>query len=403
MGFLASRQGVAERRLIDIALDLCRQFDHRGAPGHGAGLLLDIPWPILLDRFPDHVRLVAQRDVALGMFFLPFDAVPRRRCVKRVEELAALAEADVLGWADVPVDLEALPAGAAARRTAPVVRQALFKRPAGLSEEGWLAGRYLLRLALDEVLSQEVGADFSIASLSNRTVVYKGLAELSKIGQLYPDLRDPHYASRFVLFHSRYSTNTTTAWRRAQPFWALGHNGEISTIKGNVAWMEAIGPDLVSLLVERNPRLKKIGKRVRSIICAGGSDTANLDDMVIALLTGGLSLPQAILALLPEAPSLAAASDRLTAFHEAMSVFLGACDGPAAIVACDGDEAVAHLDRNGLRPLWLLTTRDYALAASEITGTEDLGKVETQRIFGPGDTVVVSLKNGDVLQTDDVQ
>ena len=402
MGFLASRQGVAERRIIDVALSLCRQFDHRGAPGHGAGLLLDIPWPILLDRFPEHVRLIAQHDVALGMFFLPFEPVPRRRCVKRVEELAALAEADVLGWADVPVNLDALPRDAAARRTAPVVRQALFKRPAGLSEDGWLACRYLLRLALDEVLSGEVGSDFSIASLSNRTVVYKGLAELSQIGTLYPDLRDEHYASRFVLFHSRYSTNTTTAWRRAQPFWALGHNGEISTIKGNVAWMEAIGPDLVSLLVERHPRLARIGARVRSIICASGSDTANLDDMVIALLTGGLGLPQAILALLPEAPSLAAASDRLTAFHEAMSVFLGACDGPAAIVACDGDEAVAHLDRNGLRPLWLLTTPDYALAASELTGTVDLGPVETQKIFGPGDTVVVNLRSGDVLLTDDV-
>lgn len=402
MGFLASRQGVAERRILDVALELCRQFDHRGAPGHGAGLLLDIPWPLLLDRFPEHSRLVAQRDVALGMFFLPFDAVPRRRSVKRVEELAALAGADVLGWADVPVDLDALPAGAAARRTAPVVRQALFRRPSGLSEDGWLACRYLLRLALDEVLSEEVGPDFSIASLSNRTVVYKGLAELSKIGQLFPDLREAHFASRFVLFHSRYSTNTTTAWRRAQPFWALGHNGEISTIKGNVAWMEAIGPDLVSLLVERHPRLAGIGARVRSIICAGGSDTANLDDMVIALLTGGLSLPQAILALLPEAPSLAAASDRLTAFHEAMSVFLGACDGPAAVVACDGDEAVAHLDRNGLRPLWLLTTRDYALAASELTGTLDLGPIERQKLFGPGDTVVVSLKTGEVLLTDEV-
>ena len=227
------------------------------------------------------------------MFFLPWDAVPRRRCVKRVEELAALAEADVLGWADVPIDLEALPPGAAARRTAPVVRQALFRRPKGLSEDGWLACRYLLRLALDEVLGEEVGTDFSVASLSNRTVVYKGLAELSQIGRLYPDLRHEDFASRFVLFHSRYSTNTTTAWRRAQPFWALGHNGEISTIKGNVAWMEAIGPDLVQLLVERHPRLKKIGERVRSIICGGGSDTANLDDMVIALLTGGLSLPQA--------------------------------------------------------------------------------------------------------------
>ena len=141
---------------------------------------------------------------------------------------------------------------------------------------------------------------------------------------------------------------------------------------------------------------------MRSIICGGGSDTANLDDMVIALLTGGLSLPQAILALLPEAPSMAAASDRLSAFHEAMSVFLGACDGPAAVVACDGDEAVAHLDRNGLRPLWLLTTKDYALAASELTGTVDLGHVEEQKLFGPGDTVVVSLKNGDVLLTDAV-
>jgi glutamate synthase domain-containing protein 2/glutamate synthase domain-containing protein 1/glutamate synthase domain-containing protein 3 len=402
MGFLASRKGVAERRLVEIALDLCRQFDHRGAPGHGAGLLLDIPWPVLLDRFPDHARVIAQRDVALGMFFLPFEAVPRRRSVKRVEELAALAEADVLGWADVPVNVDALPPGAAARRTAPVVRQALFRRPSGLSEDGWLACRYLLRLALDEVLSEEVGFDFSVASLSNRTVVYKGLAELSRIAELYPDLRDEHFASRFVLFHSRYSTNTTTAWRRAQPFWALGHNGEISTIKGNVAWMEAIGSDLVQRLVERHPRLGKIGERVRSIICSGGSDTANLDDMVIALLTGGLSLPQAILALLPEAPSMAAASARLSAFHEAMSVFLGACDGPAAVVACDGDEAVAHLDRNGLRPLWLLTTREYALAASELTGTVDLGHVEVQKIFGPGDTVVVSLKNGDVLLTDDV-
>ena len=99
---------------------------------------------------------------------------------------------------------------------------------------------------------------------------------------------------------------------------------------------------------------------------------------------------------------MAAASDRLTAFHEAMSVFLGACDGPAAVVACDGDEAVAHLDRNGLRPLWLLTTKDYALAASELTGTVDLGRVEHQKLFGPGDTVVVSLKNGDVLLTDEV-
>ncbi len=403
IGFLASRKGVAERKVVGMALGLCQQFDHRGAAGHGAGLLLDIPWPLLLDRFPEHTRAIAQRDVGLGMFFLPFDSAQRRRCVETVEDLAGEAGCDVLGWADVPFNVEALSPGSSARRTAPVVRQALFRRPPGIGEDGWFACRYLLRLALDETLSETVGDDFAISSLSNRTVVYRGLAQLSRIAELYPDLRDEHCASRFVLFHSRYSTNTTTAWRRAQPFWSLAHNGEIATIRGNVAWMHAIGPDLLRKMVDRHPGLARVAARVRSIVCAGGSDSANLDDMLIALLAGGLSLPQSLLALLPEAPSLLQRDPTLTAFHEAMGVLLGACDGPAAIVACDGDEAVAHLDRNGLRPLWITTTRDYALAASELTGTVDLGgKVEMQRIFGPGETAVVRLGSGEVLLTEDV-
>ncbi|HUG54875.1 MAG TPA: glutamate synthase-related protein [Vicinamibacteria bacterium] len=404
IGFLASRKGVAERKVVGMALGLCQQFDHRGAAGHGAGLLLDIPWPLLLDRFPEHARAIAQRDVGLGMFFLPFDSAQRRHCVETVEDLAVQAGCDVLGWADVPFNVEALPPGSSARRTAPVVRQALFRRPPGIGEDGWFACRYLLRLALDETLSETVGDDFAISSLSNRTVVYRGLAQLSRIAELYPDLRDEHCASRFVLFHSRYSTNTTTAWRRAQPFWSLAHNGEIATIRGNVAWMHAIGQDLLRKIVDRHPRLQGLAARVNSIVCAGGSDSANLDDMLIALLAGGLSLPQSLLALLPEAPSQLRQEPALSSFHEAMGVLLGACDGPAAIVACDGDEAVAHLDRNGLRPLWITTTRDYALAASELTGTIDLGgKIELQRIFGPGETAVVRLGSGEVLLTDDVR
>src|SRR5262249_53799174 len=149
IGFLASRKGVAERAVVEIALSLCRQFDHRGAPGHGAGLLLDIPWPLLLDRFPEHVRAVAQRDVALGMFFLPFDTGQRRLCVATVEDLAAEAGADVLGWADVPFNVEALPPGSSARRTAPVVRQALFRRPHRIGEGGLFPRPHLPRLAPD--------------------------------------------------------------------------------------------------------------------------------------------------------------------------------------------------------------------------------------------------------------
>ena len=402
IGFLASRKGVAERGLVEMALDLCRQFDHRGAPGHGAGMLLDIPWAILLERFPEHARVVAQRDAALGNIFLPFDGPCRRRCVEAVEDLASLGGADVLGWADVPFNVEALPAGSPARRTAPVVRQALFRRPAGSSEEAWFLTRFLLRLALDEQLFDLSHGEFAVSSLSNRTVVYRGLAELSRLAELYPDLRSEAFASRFVLFHSRYSTNTTTSWRRAQPFWGLAHNGEIATIRGNVAWMHAIGRDLVARIVERHPRLRHLAARVGSVVCAGGSDSANLDDMMIALVAGGLGMPQALLALLPEAPSMARGEPHLAAFHEAMAVFLGACDGPAAIVACDGDEAVAHLDRNGLRPLWVAASRDYALAASELTGTLDLGPLELQRLLGPGDTAMVRLSSGEVLLTEEV-
>ena len=402
IGFLASRRGVAERRILDVALDIAKRYDHRGAPGHGAGVQIDIPWPLLLDRFSEHAKPIAQRDVALGMFFLPYDAPLRRRCVEVVEELAGLAGAPVLQWADVPINPGALPPTSGALRTLPVVRQALFQRPRDLGEEGWFACRYLLRLALDRVLSDIAGDEFSISSLSNRTVVYKGLAELSKIGDLYPDLEDPQVASRYVLFHSRYCTNTTTAWRRAQPFWSVAHNGEISTIGGNVAWMKAIGGDLIRNLVERHPSLSKIATQVASIVCSLGSDTANLDDMVIALLAGGMTYSQALLALLPGAASRLDEKDPLRGFYKASSVYLGACDGPAAIVGCDGDQAVAHLDRNGLRPLWFVTTKDYALAASELTGHIDLGPIEVQRVMGPGETIAINLASGKVLFDDAV-
>ncbi|MBC8066518.1 MAG: hypothetical protein H7Y17_16930, partial [Chlorobia bacterium] len=401
IGFVASRKGIADRQVVTHGLDMCTRFDHRGAPGHGAGIQVDIPWPLLLDRFPEHAKVIAQRDVALGMFFLPFESTLRLACVAKVEELAELAGAPVIQWAEVPVETSALEPGSHALRTLPIVRQALFKRPADMSEEGWFVARYLLRIALDSTMEKIAGDDFSVVSLSNRTVVYKGLFALSKIGEFYPDLQDPHFASRFLLFHSRYCTNTTTAWRRAQPFWALAHNGEINTIKGNVAWFEAIGQDLLLALVAKHPELKGLASHVRSVVCSGGSDTANLDDMLIALMAGGMGITESLLALLPEA--LTKESAVLQDFYRSMSVYLGACDGPAAIVACDGDEAVAHLDRNGLRPLWFASTKDYAVAASELTGAFPIGEPEVQRLLGPGETVKVKLGSGAVLMANDVR
>ncbi len=402
IGFLASRNGVAERYVVEKGLELASQFDHRGAPGHGSGVQIDIPWPLVLERFSLHSKAIAQRDVALGMFFLPYEGELRRKCIEHIEALAELAHVKTLQWADVPIHSSALPANSAALRTLPVVRQALFLRPQGLSEQGWFTCRYLLRLAIDHKISKLAGDEFAVASLSNRTIVYKGLSELSKISELYPDLQDPQVASRYILFHSRYCTNTTTAWRRAQPFWAIAHNGEISTIEGNRAWMTATGADLLSTLSERFPSLRSIAAETGPIVCDGGSDTANLDDMIIALIAGGMSLPQAILALLPESRQTLPADSPLEQFYEAGSVYFGACDGPAAIVACDGDQAVAHLDRNGLRPLWVCTSDHYVLAASELTGVTDLGEVHEQKMLGPGESILVKLNNGDLLWHEDV-
>ncbi len=394
IGFLATRKGVANRGVVELGLELTREFDHRGAPGHGAGVQLEIPWALLIDRFPRHLRAIAQRDVALGMFFMPWDAGQRAHCVEEIENVARLAGADVLQWAEVPIDPRALPAGSPALRTLPVVRQALFRRPDGLSEMGWFACRYLLRLALDSELSKSYGDQFSVVSLSNRTVVYKGLAELSKIDQLYPDLADECVASRFLLFHSRYCTNTSTAWKRAQPFWALAHNGEITTIRGNVAWIEALGKDLLGKMAADHPELAPLAGKVRSVVCSGGSDTANMDDMAIALMAGGMTLPQSILALMPESRSGRARHAGLEAFYQSMGIYLGACDGPAAIVCCDGDDAVAHLDRNGLRPLWVWADDDVVFAGSEITAHLVDRPRKVQRCMGPGDTFVLRLANG---------
>jgi glutamate synthase domain-containing protein 1 len=214
-----------------------------------------------LERFPKHVKLIAQRDVALGMFFLPFEPILRRQCVAMVEAMAELAGVQILDWHEVTIDPSALPPDSHALRTIPKVSQALFRRPPGASEEEWFATRYLLRLAVDEQLAPIAGDHFKIVSLSNRTVVYKGLSELSKIGHLYPDLQDPDFASRYLLFHSRYCTNTTTAWRRAQPFWSLAHNGEINTIEGNTEWVRAIGRDLLASIAVKHPKLARLAAK----------------------------------------------------------------------------------------------------------------------------------------------
>jgi hypothetical protein len=207
-----------------------------------------------------------------------------------------------------------------------------------------------------------------LISASATKVVYKGLLSSAELGEYFADLRDPAFVSRFAVFHQRFSTNTSPQWRLVQPFNYIAHNGEINTVTGNRAWMQARG-------VPVRP---------------WASDSLNFNGAVDAMLGAGYRIDEAVDMML--SPAVEPGDERLRAYYDAHIPTVEPWDGPAAIVFADGDTVGAALDRSGFRPLrWCRTASGKVLAASE-TGVVDFGDdpiVERGRL-GPGDRLVVS-------------
>jgi glutamate synthase domain-containing protein 2/glutamate synthase domain-containing protein 1/glutamate synthase domain-containing protein 3 len=409
MGFVAHLFGARSRQVVDDALGLLCNLSHRGAAGSdpgtgdGAGILLQIPHAFLWRECAERgIRLPEAGGYGVGMVFLPQDAAERHDCEQLIEHAVAQEGCRVLGWRDVPTD--ARHAGDQARRAQPAIRQFFITHLVlemdaddGASFERKL---YVIRKHIERDLRTAERPGCYLASLSSRTVVYKGMLHAGQLAGFYPDLADSSVVSGLALVHSRFSTNTFPSWPLAHPFRMIAHNGEINTVRGNVHRMKTREALLAS------PRLGDDIATLLPIVGERQSDSASFDNVLELLVLGGRPLAHAMAMLIPEAWEGDAAMplDR-RAFYEYHASLMEPWDGPAAIAFTDGRQIGAMLDRNGLRPARYLVTDDDLLVLASEAGALSVpsDRIRTKGRLRPGRMLIVNTTQGVVLDDDDVK
>jgi glutamate synthase (ferredoxin) len=375
VGFVVNIQGERSHTIVRQALKVLVNLSHRGACGYeqntgdGAGILLQLPHAFFVrEAAAQGFSLPAPGDYGVGMLFLPHDAALRAEFEAR---FAAIVEAEgqtLLGWRTVPTDNS--PIGESAKAAEPYMRQVFIGR-----NEDTLIGSdplaferklYVIRKQAEQAIrygDHPQRDAFYIASLSCRTIVYKGMLTPEQVGVYYPELNDPALESAIAVVHSRFSTNTFPSWDRAHPNRYLIHNGEINTIRGNENWMYAR-----QSTVQSEHFGADLPKVTRQIVDTDGSDSARFDNTLEFLHLAGRSLPHAVMMMIPEPWSNhETMSDEKKAFYEYHSTMMEPWDGPASIVFTDGTVVGAVLDRNGLRPSRYYVTKDgLVVMASEV-------------------------------------
>ena len=414
VGFLAHLGGERSHWVLQQALRGLDCMEHRGGcggdfdSGDGAGILCGIPWALLEAVWPEAGATQGQ-ERGLGMVFLPADGAKRGAAIQFSEDEAAKLGLQSLGWRDVPVDPAVL--GPLARQSAPHMAQWLLAPAPGQA----LAGAAITGDALEALLfrlRRRIGdrareawgpgpGDLYFASLSSRTVVYKGMVRSEVLARYYADLRDARFAVSFAVYHRRFSTNTLPRWPLAQPMRLLGHNGEINTLLGNLNWARAAEANLDAVWGEASADLKPV-------VNAAFSDSANLDATLELLVRSGRPITDSLFTLVPEAfrqqPELEN-RPAIQAMYEYNACLQEPWDGPALLVFADGRSVGATLDRNGLRPArYCITSDGYVVMGSE-TGVVELEEsriIEKGRL-GPGQMLAVDLDNGRLLRNWEVK
>ncbi|MFE4176243.1 glutamate synthase large subunit [Streptomyces sp. NPDC056909] len=394
VGFVATLTGVASHALVEQALTVLRNLEHRGATGSepdsgdGAGILLQVPDAFLREvaGFP----LPEAGSYAVGIAFLPADDATE--AVSRIETIAAEESLTVLGWRDVPVAPGLL--GATARATMPAFRQ-LFVA------DGTSTGLALDRKAflLRKRAEREAGVYFP--SLSARTIVYKGMLTTGQLEPFFPDLSDRRFATAISLVHSRFSTNTFPSWPLAHPYRFVAHNGEINTVKGNRNWMRARESQLGSALFGPG-RLE----RIFPVCTPDASDSATFDEVLELLHLGGRSLPHSVLMMVPEAWENHDSMDPARrAFYQFHATMMEPWDGPACVTFTDGTQVGAVLDRNGLRPGRYWVTDDGLVVLSSEVGVLDIdpAKVVRKGRLQPGRMFLVDTAEHRIIEDDEIK
>ncbi|WP_407642770.1 glutamate synthase large subunit [Actinacidiphila yanglinensis] len=417
VGFVATLSGEASHALVQQALTVLRNLEHRGATGaepdsgDGAGILLQIPDAFLRESVD--FELPAAGQYAVGLAFLPHEHDDRSKAVDAIERIAAEEGLAVLGWRRMPTDPDLL--GATARSTMPYFTQ-LFVADGDDSRgaEGRRAGIDLDRPAFVLRKRAEREADVYFPSLSARTIVYKGMLTTGQLEPFFPDLSDERFATAIALVHSRFSTNTFPSWPLAHPYRFVAHNGEINTVKGNRNWMRARESQLASELfgpvrgtdgsaAEERGALD----RIFPICTPGASDTASFDEVLELLHLGGRSLPHSVLMMIPEAWENHTSMDPARrAFYRYHSTLMEPWDGPACVTFTDGTLVGAVLDRNGLRPgRYWVTDDGLVVLASESGVLHDIApeKVIRKGRLQPGRMFLVDTASHRVVEDDEIK
>nr|WP_030121747.1 glutamate synthase large subunit [Streptomyces californicus] len=394
VGFVATLTGVASHELVEQALTVLRNLEHRGATGSepdsgdGAGILCQVPDAFLRAETP--FELPDAGSYAVGIAFLPADGTTE--AVRTIETIAREEGLTVLGWRDVPVTPALL--GNGARATMPEFRQVFVA-------DGESSGIVLDRKAfvLRKRAEREAGVYFP--SLSARTLVYKGMLTTGQLEPFFPDLSDRRFASTVALVHSRFSTNTFPSWPLAHPYRFVAHNGEINTVKGNRNWMKARESQLASELF--GPAQLD---RIFPVCTPDASDSASFDEVLELLHLGGRSLPHAVLMMVPEAWENHDSMDPARrAFYQYHSTMMEPWDGPACVTFTDGVQVGAVLDRNGLRPGRYWVTDDGLVVLSSEVGVLDIdpAKVVRKGRLQPGRMFLVDTAEHRIIEDDEIK
>ncbi|WP_043491976.1 MULTISPECIES: glutamate synthase large subunit [Streptomyces] len=397
VGFVATLTGEASHELVEQALTVLRNLEHRGATGSepdsgdGAGILVQVP-DVFLRESVSGFELPEAGSYAVGIAFLPDGEADGAAAAAHIERIAAEESLTVLGWREVPVAPELL--GNGARATMPAFSQ-LFVT------DGASSGLALDRKAfvLRKRAEREAGVYFP--SLSSRTLVYKGMLTTGQLEPFFPDLSDRRFATAIALVHSRFSTNTFPSWPLAHPYRFVAHNGEINTVKGNRNWMRARESQLVSDLFGDQGL-----ERIFPICTPDASDSATFDEVLELLHLGGRSLPHSVLMMVPEAwenhPSMDPAR---RAFYQYHSTLMEPWDGPACVTFTDGTQVGAVLDRNGLRPGRYWVTDDGLVVLASEVGVLDIdpAKVVRKGRLQPGRMFLVDTAEHRIIEDDEIK
>jgi glutamate synthase (NADPH/NADH) large chain len=410
IGFVANIKGTKSHQVISDALTVLENMEHRGAcgcennTGDGAGIMIQTPHEFFFDeciKLGAHLPPFGRYGV--GVIFFPAEIRLREECRDIFNRAAEKLGLEILAYRKVPVNPDNI--GATALSVEPEMEQVFIACPDHINNpDDFERKLFILRNYASHTINNTVKKDpigFYIASLSYKTVVYKGQLTSLQVRPYFPDLSNKRMVSAFGLIHSRFATNTFPSWKLAQPFRFIAHNGEINTLQGNLNWLKSSEHGLASSYFTREEM-----EMLLPIVTEGQSDSACLDNMIELLTLTGRSLPHVMMMLIPEAWDGNEQMDPVKkAFYEYHASIMEPWDGPASISFTDGKIIGATLDRNGLRPSrYCVTTDDRVIMASE-TGVlpVDPAIVKEKGRLQPGKMFVVDMEQGRIISDEELK